>query len=193
MLENLKRYNVILASHSPRRKELLTRLGVSFKVRTLLGIDERYPSSLRAEEIAEYVSRKKAAGYRSYMANNELLICADTIVVLGNEILGKPRDVEEASATLRKLSGQTHQVITGVTVQTDLRIESFTAMSKVTFGEITDEEIDYYISNYLPLDKAGSYGIQDWIGMISVEHLEGSYFNVVGLPTHKLYQLLKTF
>ena len=181
MLENLKRYNVI------------TRLGVSFKVRTLLGIDERYPSSLRAEEIAEYVSRKKAAGYRSYMANNELLICADTIVVLGNEILGKPRDVEEASATLRKLSGRTHQVITGVTVQTDLRIESFTAMSKVTFGEITDEEIDYYISNYLPLDKAGSYGIQDWIGMISVEHLEGSYFNVVGLPTHKLYQLLKTF
>ena len=127
------------------------------------------------------------------MANNELLICADTIVVLGNEILGKPRDVEEASATLRKLSGRTHQVITGVTVQTDLRIESFTAMSKVTFGEITDEEIDYYISNYLPLDKAGSYGIQDWIGMISVEHLEGSYFNVVGLPTHKLYQLLKTF
>lgn len=193
MLENLKRYNVILASHSPRRKELLTRLGVSFKVRTLLGIDERYPSSLRAEEIAEYVSRKKAAGYRSYMANNELLICADTIVVLGNEILGKPRDVEEASATLLKLSGRTHQVITGVTVQTDLRIESFTAMSKVTFGEITDEEIDYYISNYLPLDKAGSYGIQDWIGMISVEHLEGSYFNVVGLPTHKLYQLLKTF
>ena len=193
MLENLKRYNVILASNSPRRKELLTRLGVSFKVRTLLGIDERYPSSLRAEEIAEYVSRKKAAGYRSYMANNELLICADTIVVLGNEILGKPRDVEEASATLRKFSGRTHQVITGVTVQTDLRIESFTAMSKVTFGEITDEEIDYYISNYLPLDKAGSYGIQDWIGMISVEHLEGSYFNVVGLPTHKLYQLLKTF
>ena len=193
MLENLKRYNVILASNSPRRKELLTRLGVSFKVRTLLGIDERYPSSLRAEEIAECVSRKKAAGYRSYMANNELLICADTIIVLGNEILGKPRDVEEASATLRKLSSRTHQVITGVTVQTDLRIESFTAMSKVTFGEITDEEIDYYISNYLPLDKAGSYGIQDWIGMISVEHLEGSYFNVVGLPTHKLYQLLKTF
>ena len=193
MLENLKRYNVILASNSPRRKELLTRLGVSFKVRTLLGIDERYPSSLRAEEIAEYVSRKKAAGYRSYMANNELLICADTIVVLGNEILGKPRDVEEASATLRKIYGRTHQVITGVTVQTDLRIESFTAMSKVTFGEITDEEIDYYISNYLPLDKAGSYGIQDWIGMISVEHLDGSYFNVVGLPTHKLYKLLKTF
>ena len=193
MLDNLKNYKIVLASNSPRRKELLQRLGVPFKVRTLFGIDEHYPETLRGEDIVRYISRVKAQAYRSSMAPDELLITADTIVCLGGQVMGKPKDAEAARDMLRQLSGQTHQVITGVTIVTQKRTEDFAVTPQVTFAELSDEEIAYYVDNYIPFDKAGAYGIQEWIGMVAVEGIKGSYFNVVGLPIQRLYQRLKTF
>lgn len=193
ILENLNRYNVILASNSPRRKELLQRLGLKFKVRTLLGVDESYPESLRGEDVARYISHKKAEAYRSSMGADELLITADTIVCLDGKVLGKPTDAGCARQMLSNLSGQTHQVITGVTVMTTNRTEIFSVTSHVKFAPLTSDEIDFYVDNYIPLDKAGSYGIQEWIGLVAVEELQGSFFNVMGLPVQRLYNILKTF
>lgn len=193
MLENLNKYEIVLASNSPRRKELLQRMGVNFKVRTLLGIDESYPDSLRGEDIVCYISRNKAKAYQSSMAPNELLITADTIVYVDGEVTGKPKNAEQAKEMLHKLSGKTHQVITGVTIVTAKRTENFGVTSQVKFTNITDEEINFYVDNYLPFDKAGAYGIQEWIGIVAVEEIKGSYFNVVGLPVQRLYQKLKTF
>lgn len=193
MLDNLKKYNIVLASNSPRRKELLQRMGVNFKVRTLFGIDESYPDSLRGEDIVRYISRNKAQAYRSSMAPNELLITADTIVYVEGEVMGKPKTAEQAKEMLHKLSGKSHQVIAGVTIVTADRTEDFGVTSQVKFAEITDEEINFYVDNYLPFDKAGAYGIQEWIGIVAVEEIKGSYFNVVGLPVQRLYQKLKTF
>lgn len=193
MLENLNKYEIVLASNSPRRKELLQRMGVNFKVRTLFGIDESYPDSLRGEDIVCYISRNKAKAYQSSMAPNELLITADTIVYVDGEVMGKPKNAEQAKEMLRKLSGKTHQVITGVTIVTAKRTENFGVTSQVKFTNITDEEINFYVDNYLPFDKAGAYGIQEWIGIVAVEEIKGSYFNVVGLPVQRLYQKLKTF
>lgn len=193
MLENLNKYEIVLASNSPRRKELLQRMGVNFKVRTLFGIDESYPNSLRGEDIVRYISRNKAKAYQSSMAPNELLITADTIVYVDGEVMGKPKNAEQAKEMLHKLSGKTHQVITGVTIVTSKRTENFGVTSQVKFANITDEEINFYVDNYLPFDKAGAYGIQEWIGIVAVEEIKGSYFNVVGLPVQRLYQKLKTF
>lgn len=193
MLDNLKKYQIVLASNSPRRKELLQRMGVNFKVRTLFGIDESYPDSLRGEDIVCYISRNKAQAYRTSMAPNELLITADTIVYVDGEVMGKPKNAEQAKEMLHKLSGKSHQVITGVTIVTAERTENFGVTSQVKFAEITDEEINYYVDNFLPFDKAGAYGIQEWIGIVAVEEIKGSYFNVVGLPVQRLYQKLKTF
>lgn len=193
MLENISNYHVVLASGSPRRKELMQRLGIPFKVRTLLGIDESFPATLPANEVAEYVSNRKADGYATAMKPDELIITADTVVCLGTRILGKPHDVKEAKEMLRSLSGQVHTVYTGVTLLTAERRTSFTATSRVTFAELTADEINYYVDNCLPLDKAGAYGIQDWIGVVAVEEIEGSYFNVVGLPMQRLYTALKNF
>lgn len=193
MLDNLKKYQIVLASNSPRRKELLQRMGVNFKVRTLFGIDESYPDSLRGEDIVCYISRNKARAYRTSMAPNELLITADTIVYVDGEVMGKPKNAEQAKEMLHKLSGKSHQVITGVTIVTADRIENFGVTSQVKFAEITDDEINYYVDNFLPFDKAGAYGIQEWIGIVAVEEIKGSYFNVVGLPVQRLYQKLKTF
>lgn len=193
MLENLNKYEIVLASNSPRRKELLQRMGVNFKVRTLFGIDESYPDSLRGEDIVCYISRNKAKAYQSSMAPNELLITADTIVYVDGEVMGKPKNAEQAKEMLHKLSGKTHQVITGVTIVTAKRTENFRVTSQVKFTNITDEEINFYVDNYLPFDKAGAYGIQEWIGIVAVEEIKGSYFNVVGLPVQRLYQKLKTF
>lgn len=193
MLDNLKKYNVVLASNSPRRKELLQRLGVPFKVRTLLGVDESYPEGLELSRVAEYISKKKASGYRTSMLPNDLTITADTIVAIDGDVLGKPHSVKEAKAMLRHLSGRYHMVYTGVTLFTADKEASFTAQSRVKFANLTDEEINYYVDNYLPLDKAGAYGIQDWIGLVAVEEIEGSYFNVVGLPIQRLYSALKKF
>lgn len=193
MLDNLKNYDIILASNSPRRKELLQRLGLPFKVRTLFGVDESFPENLRGEEIALYIARKKAEAYKSSMSSNELLITADTIVCLDGVVMGKPYGAENAKTILRQLSGRVHQVITGVTVLTQVKQESFAVTSHVKFANVTEDEIDYYVDNYLPFDKAGAYGIQEWFGLVAVEELRGSYFNVMGLPVQRLYTVLKQF
>ena len=194
MFENLEKYQIVLASNSPRRKELLQRLGLDFKVRTLLGVDESYPDTLKGEEIARHISLQKAKAYRATMAENELLITADTIVcTTEGKVLGKPFAFEQAAEMLHMLSGKTHHVITGVTIVTNDRTETFAVNSAVKFAELSDQEINYYIENYLPYDKAGAYGIQEWIGLVAVEELHGSFFNVMGLPVQRLYNVLKTF
>ena len=196
MLENLSKYKIVLASNSPRRKELLAGLGLQFEVSTLKGIDESYPDNLKGEEIPKHISMKKAQAYLPTMEEDELLITADTIVYTkdaeGNgTVLGKPQDAAEAHAMLRTLSGKTHEVITGVNILTKKKHCIFAVTSEVSFAELTDEEIDYYIENYRPFDKAGAYGIQEWIGFIGVNGLRGSYFNVMGLPVQRLYEELK--
>ena len=201
---------IILASNSPRRKELLAGLGFEYEVRTLPGLDESYPDGLSMEEIPQYISRKKAAAYT--LSEDELLITADTIVWLDGEVLGKPADEEEARQMLRKLSGKAHQVVTGVTLKTyphplperensksfplgedlgEAVLHSFSSVSQVTFAQLSDEEINYYVSHYRPMDKAGAYGIQEWIGYIGVTSIQGSYFNVMGLPVQRLYTEMK--
>lgn len=190
MLDNLRKYKVVLASNSPRRKELLSGLGIQYEVRTLSGIEETYPETLGGEDIPLYLARKKASAYRQAMQEDELIITADTIVWLEGKVLGKPADLEEARAMLRALSGKTHQVITGVCLTTTAFQKGFSAVTEVTFATLTDEEIEYYVSRYRPLDKAGSYGVQEWIGFVGVQHIEGSYFNVMGLPVQRLYKEL---
>ena len=192
-MKNLLSHKIILASNSPRRKELLAGLDVQFEVRVLKGIEESYPATLPTAEIAEYIAQKKAAAYRETIAADELVITADTIVVLGDEVLGKPKDAADARRMLRELSGQTHQVITGVVLTTKERQEHFSVVSNVTFKELTDDEIDYYVETYKPMDKAGAYGIQEWIGYVGVTRLEGSYFNVMGLPVQRIYEALRRF
>lgn len=184
-------YHIILASNSPRRRELLSGLGLDYEVRTLPGIDESYPPTLQGEEIPVYISSTKASAYLDALKENELLITADTIVWLDGRVLGKPSDEEEARLMLRDLSGKTHQVITGVTLATTSFQKSFASVSQVTFATLTEEEINYYVTHYHPMDKAGSYGVQEWIGFIGVERIEGSYFNVMGLPVQRLYRELK--
>lgn len=191
MLDNLKKYKVILASNSPRRKELMSGLGVDYVVKTLPGIDESYPDSLKGEQIPLFIAREKAAAYRASILPDELLITADTIVWLEDQALGKPEGAEDAICMLHKLSGKSHQVITGVCLTTSEWQKSFTAVTDVKFAELTDEEIAYYVDAYSPMDKAGSYGVQEWIGFIGVEAISGSYYNVMGLPIQKLYRELK--
>jgi septum formation protein len=192
-MENLKKYDVVLASNSPRRRELLAGLDIAFTVRTLQGVDESYPVGLSAEEIPLYIARAKAKAYRATMGERDLIITADTIVWMDGEVLGKPKDGEDARRMLRMLSGNTHRVITGVSITTQERQHCFSVVSHVTFAALTEEEIDYYIECYRPFDKAGAYGIQEWIGYIGVTRLEGSYFNVMGLPVQRLYQELLKF
>lgn len=190
MLENLNKYRIILASNSPRRKELLSGLGVCYEVKTLPGIEETYPDTLPGEEIPLYIAREKAAAYRECMQADELIITADTIVWLDGTVMGKPADEEDACRMLRALSGKTHQVITGVCLTTQEFQRGFSTVSDVTFATLTDEEIRYYVQHYRPMDKAGSYGIQEWIGFVGVECISGSYFNVMGLPVQRLYKEL---
>ena len=184
--------HIILASNSPRRKELLAGLDVDFEVRVLDGIDESYPAELPVQDIAEYISRKKAVAYRETMGDDELVITADTVVVLGRQVMGKPKDDADACRMLRLLSGQVHQVITGVTLTTRERQRSFSVKTDVTFKALSEQEINYYVSRYHPLDKAGAYGIQEWIGHIGVTGLNGSYYNVMGLPVQRIYEVLKS-
>lgn len=190
MLDNLDKYDIVLASNSPRRRELLAELGVNYRVEVISGIDESHPEDMPAQEIAEYLSRLKASAYE--LQPNELLITADTVVVLDDSVLGKPADKSEACAMLRKLSGRVHSVITGVTVTTSHGMQSFSDKALVEFDVLSDDEINYYVDNYSPFDKAGAYGIQEWIGYAGVKNLQGSFFTVMGLPVHRLYQLLKT-
>ena len=186
-------YKVILASNSPRRKELLSGLGIDFEVRTISGIDESYPHTLRGEDIPVFISGKKAEAYRQTMAENEMIITADTIVYDNGRVLGKPKGREEAIEMLHELSGHAHEVITGVTIAAKQKTVQFASTSKVFFASLTDEEIVYYVDNYKPFDKAGAYGIQEWIGYVAVTRIEGSYFNVMGLPIQRLYTELKQF
>ena len=179
----------ILGSNSPRRRELLAGLGIDFEVRVAKDVDESYPASLVAEQIPLYISQQKAKAY--VLSPDDVLITADTIVWLDGCVLGKPVDEADAVRMLHQLSGQTHQVFTGVTIRFDGETHSFAAASDVTFDSLTDEEINYYVKNFRPLDKAGAYGIQEWIGYVGVTGLHGSYFNVMGLPVQKLYSELK--
>lgn len=184
---------IILASNSPRRRELLADLGYDFEVKVLAGIDESYPPTLPVADIAAYISRKKADAYRPTLAGDELVITADTIVVLGNEVMGKPHDAADARRMLHSLSGKEHHVITGVTVTTRDRQSTFSVTSTVEFATLDADEIDYYVARYSPLDKAGAYGIQEWIGCMGVKRIEGSFYNVMGLPLHRLYTVLKEY
>lgn len=191
MLDNLNKYKIILASASPRRRELLAGLDIPFEVRPLPGVDESFPSSLQGGDIPLYISKKKAEAYRSQMAADELVITADTIVWLDGKPLGKPADAADARRMLEFMSGKSHSVFTGVTIITKDVMRSFVACSQVTFAQLTTEEIDYYIEKYRPMDKAGSYGVQEWIGYIGISGIDGSYFNVMGLPVQRLYNELK--
>ena len=186
-------YNIILASNSPRRKELLAGIGVKFDVRLIADIDETYPDNIKSHDVAEYIAKKKADAYKQSIASNELIITADTIVILGDEIFGKPLNADDAYAMLQKLSGKTHQVITGVCLLTKNEQRVFRVTTDVTFKELEMEEIKYYVDNYKPFDKAGAYGIQEWIGYIGVTSLNGSYFNVVGFPVQRIYTELQKF
>lgn len=190
-LENIQHYKIVLASNSPRRRELLSGLNLEYTVRVLPDIDESYPDTLKGEEIPMYISREKAKAYRNSMAEDELIITADTVVCINEKVLGKPRTQGEAKEMLRELSGKTHQVITGVCLMTCGLQRTFSATTQVTFDVLTEDEIEFYVEKFRPLDKAGAYGVQEWIGFVGVSRLEGSYFNVMGLPVQRLYQELK--
>lgn len=179
---------IILSSNSPRRRELLAGLDIPFEVKVLEGIDESYPDGLSVEEIPQYIAKEKADAYQ--VANDEIVLTADTVVVLDNEILGKPVDDADARRMLRALSGKPHKVITGVCLTSTERQRLFAVVSEVTFKSLSDDEIDYYVTHYHPLDKAGAYGIQEWIGYVGVTALKGSYFNVMGLPVQRIYDEL---
>ena len=187
------KYKIVLASNSPRRKELLAGLGMPFEVRVLDGIDESYPSELPVSEVALYIAGLKANAYRDSLAPDELIITADTVVIVNDEILGKPTDEADAVRMLRELSGCTHQVTTGVCLLTAEKERRFSVTTDVTFKQLTDEEICHYVNSYKPFDKAGAYGIQEWIGYIGVTGLHGSYYNVMGLPVQRIYSELKHF
>lgn len=191
MLENISQYHILLASNSPRRRELLGGLGVEYEVVSLPEIDESYPPTLQGVEIPTYIAARKAEAYSQWMKDDTLLITADTIVWLDGKVYGKPADAQDACKMLRELSGKTHTVITGMALTTCNKQRTFAVESYVTFAQLDEAEIEYYVSKYKPFDKAGAYGIQEWIGYIGVTALEGSYFNVMGLPVQRLYQELK--
>jgi len=193
MLSNLKKYHIILASKSPRRQELLRGMGVDFEILTK-ETDESFPPEMPLDEVPEYLSLQKSLAFTDdELPADFLLITSDTVVICEGEILGKPKDREDAERMLQLLSGKTHHVVTGVTVRSAEKTESFAVRSNVTFAQLDDEEIDYYIEHCKPFDKAGAYGIQEWIGYVGISGLEGSFYNVMGLPTRKLYQCLKGF
>ena len=187
------KHKILLASKSPRRREILSLLKIPFTVVTIDGIDESYPEDLNPEQVSEYISSKKAEAFLKKIQNDELIITADTVVICDGKILGKPKGEKNAMEMLRFLSGKTHKVTTGVTVATKDKFVSFSSETMVTFANLSDEEIKYYIDTYHPYDKAGAYGIQEWIGAVAVAKIDGSFYNVMGLPVHRLYQVLKQF
>ena len=192
ILEHLNRYTVVLASKSPRRQELLKGMGVKFVTLTK-ETREDYPE-MPFEKVPEYLSRQKSLAFTDdELPEGFLLITADTVVIAENEILGKPKDREDAMRMMHILSGKSHHVVTGVTVRSKDKIETFSANSEVTFAPLDEEEMAYYVDQYKPYDKAGAYGIQEWIGYVGISGLHGSFYNVMGLPTRMLYQTLKNF
>lgn len=195
-------YKIILGSNSPRRRELLAGLDIPYEVKVIPGIDESYPDTLDVYDTAEYIARKKSAAYHEMLADNVVVLTADTVVIAPTEdeqndkegkgiILGKPKDATEAHTMLRMLSGKTHHVVTGVCLLTNKEERSFSVVTEVTFKSLTDKEIDYYVEHYQPFDKAGAYGIQEWIGYVGCTGLKGSYFNVMGLPVQRIYEELQ--
>jgi septum formation protein len=192
IVDKLNDFKIILASRSPRRQQLLRELGLKFDV-IIREYDEYYPEGIDGKEIAMYVAHEKAASFKAEISDNEIVIAADTIVWCNNQVLGKPLNHEDATRILKEISGNTHEVITGVSLLSKTKELTFSESTKVTFEELSDEEIHYYIDNYKPFDKAGAYGIQEWIGIIACSHIDGSYFNVVGLPVQRLYKELQKF
>lgn len=189
----LKDYHIILASNSPRRRELLAGLDLDFEVKVLPHVSEGHPDNMEAVDIPLFISKEKASAYNGMLKPNDILITADTMVILGNEALGKPKDDDDARRMLQALRGKTHKVVTGVTLTTTEKARSFAVTTEVTFKELSDEEIDYYVDHYHPLDKAGAYGIQEWIGYVGVTSIHGSYFNVMGLPVQRIWDELHKF
>jgi septum formation protein len=192
IIDKLENHRIILASQSPRRQQMLRELGLKFDV-VIKDYPETYPERLDGKSIAEYISHQKAISFRGELTDNEIVIAADTIVWCNKKILGKPRDYNDAAYMLGEISGNTHEVITGVTLFSNSKEKTFSVSSKVTFDTLTSEEISFYINNFKPYDKAGAYGIQEWIGLVACSRIEGSYFNVVGLPVRTLYKELQEF
>jgi septum formation protein len=190
---DLSEYNIILASDSPRRKDLLAGLDLDYTVETLPDVDESFPGHLQGEDIAVYIAKEKAGAYAARLKDDTLLITADTIVLLDGKVYGKPQNEAEAKQMLQDLSGNTHTVATGVCITTKEKQRVFGVTSEVRFARLEEDEIEYYVTRYKPLDKAGAYGVQEWIGYIAVEYITGSYFNIMGLPIQRLYQELKSF
>lgn len=184
---------VILASNSPRRRELLSMIVPKFEIDLPNHVDESYPSDLPSAKVPEYLSRKKSEAYSGHLGCGDILITADTVVIVDGDILGKPRDYDDAAYMLHRLSGRTHDVVTGVTLRGHDRTESFSSLTRVSFAELGDEEIDEYIRSYKPFDKAGAYGIQEWIGAVAISRIDGSFYNVMGLPVHALYRRMQAF
>lgn len=191
--EKLAHYRLLLASQSPRRRELMNACGLAYTLAPRYDCEEIYPSSLPAEEVPLYLSRLKSEAYPEPLAPGEILLTADTVVVIDGEVLGKPRSRDEATAMLRRLSGRRHRVVSGVTLRTGSRMHTFEARTDVWFRVLADEEIDYYVDAFRPFDKAGSYGIQEWIGYAAIERIDGSFYNVMGLPVQKVYTELNNF
>lgn len=191
--DKLKNYHLILASQSPRRRQLLADAGIEYSLAPRFECEELYPESLPAVEVAEYLSRLKSEAYPAPLADRDILLTADTVVVAGGEVLGKPVDRADAIAIIEKLSGKEHEVITGVTLRSAGAVKSFSSHSKVYFRTLSQEEIEYYVDTYSPMDKAGAYGIQEWIGYVGIEGIEGSFYNVMGLPIQRVYCELDSF
>ena len=192
LADELNRFRIILASRSPRRQQLLREMGLKFDI-VIREFDETYPEGLSGEEIARYIAERKAASFKNEIKENEIIITADTIVWCNNKVLGKPADIEEAISILNEINDNTHEVITAVSIISKRLGVIFSESTKVTFEKMSDEEIRYYAETFKPFDKAGAYGIQEWIGITACSYIEGSYFNVVGLPVQRLYMELKEF
>lgn len=192
-LQNLDKYQVLLASASPRRRELLGQLGVKFEIATPIEVDESYPATMPAVEVAPFLSKLKAEAYKALIDANQLIITADTVVINDEEVLGKPISNDDAINMLSSLSGHTHEVVTGVTITSAEKQVTFSVCTQVEFAQLTTEEIREYVEVFAPMDKAGAYGIQEWIGCIGVKGINGSFYNVMGLPLHRLYSELKDF
>ncbi len=184
---------VLLASNSPRRRELLRMIVPDYDLAEMHDVDESYPAALANVEVAPYLSRLKADAYRSQLVENEVMITADTVVISDGHILGKPAGESHAVEMLRSLMGHTHKVVTGVTLTSVHAAETFSETTEVTFGNISDREIELYVENFRPLDKAGAYGIQEWIGCVAIQGIQGCFYNVMGLPLHTLYRRLREF
>lgn len=191
--DKLNNYRLLLASHSPRRQELLRECGLEYELVDKYDVEEVYPADTPAMEVAEYLSKLKNDAYPDALTERDIVITADTTVIVGGEVLGKPSNRDEAIEMLQKLSGGTHTVVTGVTIRNAEREKQFSAETNVWFRELTLEEIEYYIDNYHPMDKAGGYGIQEWIGFVAIERIEGSFYNVMGLPIQRVYIELDKF